>query len=236
MMYREDVPMMMYFSSNLDSSRNNGDWLSYHRIGAIAAIIALHVGLWFVVQSGMMRTIVRPLSPPVFFSIIMAARLPPPPAPPPPKLKPLLNPVRPVLLAPPPSIDIIPEVAPVIAPVSSDAPVAHPVAAAPPQPIAAPAPIAAIKTISSGVEYLQAPQPEYPLLAKRMGEHGKVILRVLVNEKGRAEQAEVQHSSGSARLDQAARTAVLRALFKPHVEDGQPVAVIAIVPILFELA
>ena len=68
-----------------------------------------------------------------------------------------------------------------------------------------------------------------------MGEEGKAVLRVLVNEKGRAEHIELQKSSGSPRLDDAARQAIARALFKPYLEDGRAIAVYAIVPITFQL-
>jgi protein TonB len=61
-------------------------------------------------------------------------------------------------------------------------------------------------------------------------------LRILVNEKGQPEQVLVQTSSGSARLDEAGRQAALRALFKPHIEDGRAVAVFVIVPLNFQLA
>ncbi|WP_206047211.1 energy transducer TonB, partial [Noviherbaspirillum denitrificans] len=91
------------------------------------------------------------------------------------------------------------------------------------------------KTITSGIEYLQPPQPEYPPASRRMGEEGKAVLRVLVNEKGRPERADVQTSSGFARLDEAARKAVMRALFKPFIEDGKAVPAYAIVPIRFQL-
>jgi protein TonB len=40
----------------------------------------------------------------------------------------------------------------------------------------------AIKTVSA-VEYIRAPKAEYPRVSRRMGEEGKVTLRVLVNEK-----------------------------------------------------
>jgi protein TonB len=106
------------------------------------------------------------------------------------------------------------------------------VAAAP----AAPAQPAVPRTITSGVEYIRAPQPEYPALSKRMGEQGRVVLRVLVNEKGLPDQVVVQTSSGFTRLDEAGRQAVLRALFKPHMEDGRPVAVFVIVPLNFQMA
>ncbi|NEX59826.1 energy transducer TonB [Noviherbaspirillum galbum] len=91
------------------------------------------------------------------------------------------------------------------------------------------------KTVSSGIEYIQPPRPEYPNGARRLGEEGKVMLRVLVNERGVAERIEIQKSSGSPRLDEAARQAVLRAVFKPYAEDGKPVPMYALVPIAFQL-
>lgn len=77
---------------------------------------------------------------------------------------------------------------------------------------------------------------KYPAASKRMGEEGKSVIRVLINEKGRAERVEVQKSSGSSRLDDAAKQAVMRALFKPYMEDGKPLPVFAIVPINFQLS
>ena len=91
------------------------------------------------------------------------------------------------------------------------------------------------KTVTSGVQYLQPPQPAYPAQSKHLGEEGRVVLRVLVNESGQAERVEIQQSSGYARLDQAAREAVQAARFQPHLEDGRPVRVFAIVPISFRL-
>ena len=99
----------------------------------------------------------------------------------------------------------------------------------------APAKSASPKIHASGIEYLQMPQPAYPAAAKRMGEEGKVILRVLVDEKGRPEQIMIQQSSGSPRLDDAAKQAVRRALFKPFIDNGKAVSAFAIVPITFEL-
>ncbi len=104
-----------------------------------------------------------------------------------------------------------------------------PIAAA--VPTAAPAP--SIPKTISGVEYLQPPRPEYPPASRRKGEQGEVQLRVLINAQGRAEQIEIIKSSDSSRLDEAARQAVMRAVFKPYFENGRPLAVFAIVPILF---
>ncbi len=87
----------------------------------------------------------------------------------------------------------------------------------------------------SGVDYLVPPKPDYPLASKRLGEQGKVTLRLLIDEKGHAERVEIQQSSGYPRLDEAARAAILRAAFKPHLEDGRPVPVYVTVPISFSL-
>jgi protein TonB len=108
--------------------------------------------------------------------------------------------------------------------------------AAPSAPSPAPAPVqpAGPKTIS-GVEYLRAPQPVYPAMARRMGETGVVTLRVLIGEKGLPEQVVVQKSSGSPHLDEAGRQAALRALYKPYLEDGKAVPVYVLVPINFQL-
>lgn len=123
------------------------------------------------------------------------------------------------------------------APAPSAAPTpAAPPAAAPAAPVpAADAPPATPRTLRAGVRYLEPPQPEYPPLSRRMGEQGRTVLRVLIDAQGRPERIEIKRSSGSARLDDAARRAVERALFRPHVEDGRPVAVYALVPIAFQL-
>ncbi len=112
-----------------------------------------------------------------------------------------------------------------------------PVAAAAPAPAPAPAaaPIARGPVTVSGVEYMNAPKVDYPISARRAGIEGKVMLRLLIDEKGLPQRADIQQSSGHARLDEAARAAALRALFKPHVEDGHPMPVYALVPISFSL-
>jgi periplasmic protein TonB len=37
-------------------------------------------------------------------------------------------------------------------------------------------------------DYLKNPSPDYPLALRRLGEHGKILLRVLVSTEGKAEQ------------------------------------------------
>ncbi len=83
--------------------------------------------------------------------------------------------------------------------------------------------------------YLQNPEPGYPLVSKRLGEEGKVLLRVLVNPEGLAEQVEVRQSSGHPRLDQAAIGTVRRWRFTPARRGGDRLAAWVLVPLSFQL-
>jgi protein TonB len=88
----------------------------------------------------------------------------------------------------------------------------------------------------SVVEYVQEPVPHYPVASRRQRAEGAVLLRVLVDESGRAKEIEIYRSSGHPPLDEAARDAVLRAVFKPYVENGVSRAAFVMIPIEFSLA
>ncbi len=96
-----------------------------------------------------------------------------------------------------------------------------------------PAPAPPAPRVITDVAYVEAPQPRYPPESKRSGEEGLVVLRVLINELGRAARVEVERSSGHLRLDEAARLAVQRALFRPYVENGVARMALATIPIEF---
>ena len=83
--------------------------------------------------------------------------------------------------------------------------------------------------------YLQNPEPEYPVLSKRLGEEGKVILRVLVSAEGLPEQVEIRQTSGHARLDQAALGTVRRWRFTPARRGSERLAAWVLVPLSFQL-
>lgn len=84
-------------------------------------------------------------------------------------------------------------------------------------------------------DYLHNPRPVYPPMSRRMGEEGKVFLRVRVEADGRPSQVEIKTSSGSPRLDQAAEDAVRRWRFIPAKRGGEAVSAWVIVPISFNL-
>ena len=87
--------------------------------------------------------------------------------------------------------------------------------------------------VVESVEYVRAPAPVYPSESNRRRERGVVLLRVLVDALGRPAEIRVERSSGFTRLDDAARTAVMKAVFRPYEVDGiaQPAQVL--IPIEF---
>jgi TonB family protein len=66
-------------------------------------------------------------------------------------------------------------------------------------------------------------KPPYPWLSKRNNEAGKVLLRIQVNTQGKATIIQIKHSSGSARLDNAAVNHVQNNVFVPAQRDGKPI-------------
>lgn len=86
-----------------------------------------------------------------------------------------------------------------------------------------------------GVAYLNNPAPSYPRLSRRMGEEGRVLLKVLVSAEGAANSVTIEKSSGSARLDQSALDAVKRWRFVPARKGSQALSAYVLVPINFSL-
>lgn len=84
-------------------------------------------------------------------------------------------------------------------------------------------------------DYLRNPAPAYPAQSRRLGEEGKVILRVFVTVEGQAGQVELRTSSGSTRLDHAAQEAVARWKFEPARRGSEAVSAWVLVPIVFSL-
>lgn len=84
-------------------------------------------------------------------------------------------------------------------------------------------------------DYLNNPRPPYPLQARRMGYHGKVVLNVEVLAEGRAGQVLLHQSCGHEMLDNAALQTVRTWRFTPARHLGQPVTQWFLVPIKFSL-
>jgi len=93
----------------------------------------------------------------------------------------------------------------------------------------------AIEPPRFGVAYLHNPAPDYPPLARRLGEQGRVLLRVLVSTNGEADHVQVESSSGSNKLDRAAILAVKQWNFVPAKRSNLPISAYVLVPVNFSL-
>ena len=99
--------------------------------------------------------------------------------------------------------------------------------------ISQPTPQAVVPPMVESVEYVRPPAPVYPRESSRRHEYGTVLLRVLVDPVGRPAQIQVERSSGYVRLDDAARDAVRKAMFRPHEVNGVAQAAQVLIPIEF---
>ena len=203
------------------------------------AVVALHVGLIWALQSGLLLRTAELIVPVEVLAelIEMPQPEPTPPAPPaapaPPARpvtpaptvqkktvpKPVIRPqAQPLAIADPTPSPNAPTGSLVPGPATTPAPVAEAPAgpAAPSGPPAAPS----LQLPSSNADYLQNPKPAYPALSKRLGEQGKVVVRVLIGADGTPQKAELRQSSGFERLDQAALTTVLKWRYVPGKRGG----------------
>ena len=213
------------------------------------------VALW-AFDRGLLRPPVEVIVPAQILAEMIA---PPPAAPPAPAPEPAPpTPAPPPKVATPPRPATAPRPRPAPRPAPAPQPLAvqesaapAPVVAAPapPAPAPAPAPVPAptapapappappvVVQPSSNAAYLNNPPPPYPPMSKRLGETGRVIVRVLIGPNGRAQEARIQRSSGFERLDEIAlETARDRWRYVPGTRNGVPEAMWFNVPINFVL-
>jgi periplasmic protein TonB len=121
-------------------------------------------------------------------------------------------------------------------PVESTAPVTPASPAAPPAPSQVQdAPVAMVPP-KFDAAYLSNPAPPYPTLSKRMGEEGRVLLKVHVGADGRPLEVSIAQSSGFPRLDESARETVLRNWrFVPARQGDKAIAGSVKVPVIYTL-
>jgi periplasmic protein TonB len=244
-------------NGNLSSSYNLP---SLGRGTALALVLLAHIGVLFALAQAKITTTPIETAKPITVSLIASAPIidsapvepivqtkkevqpkeivqPKKITPQLPKKEKVITPVKPVEKAVEP---VIQESAPEVTEVSQAEPVKEETAPAPaneptPEKPAAKVEEDKIDPPKFGVAYLNNPAPKYPTLSKRAGEHGRVVLKVLVSIKGDAETVEVNTSSGSDRLDNAAVDAVKRWRFVPARKGGQALSAYVLVPIKFSL-
>lgn len=229
----------------------------------LSAVVAAHAGAVWLLQHGLNQRPLETVVPAEMLVEWIAQ--PAPPAQPvlTPAPQPAPAPVRQALPRPRPTPvpSPTPAPAPVVAPIvpptaaaAAPAPVtvaaeparpvapsttAHSAAATAPTGLATPGPAAPpaprIELPSASADYLNNPRPPYPGLSKRLGEQGKVVLRVLIEVDGSASKAEIRSSSGFERLDQTALQTVLRWRYVPGQRNGVAEAMWFNIPINFVL-
>ena len=198
--------------------------------GALAAL-ALHVLVGLALMSHEPSRQALFAAVPIMVDLITPPRIEPKPqplveVPPPPRPKPVAKPV--VERPDPPPVLAAPVETPAPAEVAPPAPAPAPLVAVAPPVIEVTAPIFT-------ADYLENPPPTYPVRSRRLGEQGRVILRVLVNAGGSADEVQVRESSGHARLDDAARDTVRGWRFVPAKRGDTPVPAWVLIPISFRL-
>lgn len=129
---------------------------------------------------------------------------------------------------PPAQVAVTPE------PPKVDAP-APPAPASPPAPPAAPARSGAAESRDLTGNLLSAQPPSYPTESRRLHEQGVVVLLLQISTSGTVDEISIARSSGSARLDKAALSAVRRWRWTPFRHDGELVIVKGQVTIPFVL-
>ncbi len=208
------------------------------RIVIAASVVLFHIAALWALQTGLLRRAVEVIVP----AEVLSEFINPPapraeePKPPTPQVKPQPRAAQKTAPAPQPIAVATPEPA-AAAPTGVTTPqpaapaAAAPATAGPPSPPAPPR----IELPSSDAAYLNNPKPPYPALSKRLGEQGKVVVRVLIGVDGTAQQAEIRTSSGYDRLDQAALATVLKWRYVPGKRGGVAEAMWFNVPINFVL-
>lgn len=177
------------------------------------AIVAVHVGFFWALNSGLSHKMVQKVFGPLVTDMIEEQKVeekeePPPP---PPKIE------TPPPYVPPPEVAIE---------MPTEAPPATAITTTTTQrPVAPPPPVAKPPGVKPRIDPKRPPsQPEYPPTSRRLGEQGTVTLEILVLENGRIGEAKVAKSSGFPRLDEAAVREVKRTWrLVPGTEGGKPV-------------
>jgi protein TonB len=83
-------------------------------------------------------------------------------------------------------------------------------------------------------KFLHREMPVYPLIARRLGKEGRVLLRLTIDEKGNLLNIEVLEGAGYG-FTEAAVEAVKKSTFTPAIVNGMPVMSKALLPVKFSM-
>lgn len=188
--------------------------MSYHakksagqRSTGLIVVVVFHALLIWGLAAGLHRdavkNVVEILKADVKEEVVQKEELPPPP---PPDVKP-----PPPDFVPPPSLDFVPD---------TPAPAAVVAVQRETKKVEAPVNQTKAKVGPKGLS-----KPEYPRESMRLGEAGTTGLNLLLGEDGKVTDAQISSSSGSERLDEAAKKHAIRSWkFVPCMTGDKPVS------------
>lgn len=213
--------------------------MDWNRAAGLLVVLALHGAVFYALWSA------RVIPPPAEAVTLFVRFITPPPKPQPAAVPPPVAP-KPVKRQTPPPVEPphrhLATQAPVTSPLEAiePAPEAQPTPVEPPAPVAPPrAPAKPASPIMLNMELaLACPQrmpPSYPRMSRRLGETGKTVLRVELDETGQVDAVQILTSSGFERLDAAALAAVKTWRCHPAQRDGAAVRSVATQPFNFTL-
>lgn len=205
----------------------------------VLTVVAFHVAVLWAVQSGLLKRVVEVVVPAEILVEFVTPASPPPapratsqpktptktvatkqPTPPVPAPTPIVTPQptpTPLAIAPSANTPAPSAATPAAtAATQSNATGSSNASAAPPAPPAPPK----VELPSSDADYLNNTKPAYPAISKRLGEQGRVVVRVFIDVDGQPSQASVKQSSGFDRLDQASVETALKWRYAPGKRAG----------------
>lgn len=195
------------------------------RSWTLVAIVALHVGFFWLLSSGGIAVI---YTPPPSGQLVAVDPPVPPPDPTPTIQERDFTPTRSVITLPrePTPFEVEPEENVI----RSEEPVA------PPQPAFRETPAREPAITQPAIDSrFGLSEPPYPASERRDGHAGTVTLAIEVLENGRIGQVRVESSSGYEKLDDAAVRQAKRWRLKPGMRDGVPVVMWKRIPVHFRL-
>ncbi|HEY5239756.1 MAG TPA: energy transducer TonB [Rhizomicrobium sp.] len=187
--------------------------------GAAAFVAAIHILFLYALITGLTIRIFKTSEP----KIVVTRVLPEPPA-------------KPSLPAPTPTMKEIVDTVPLPPPINIEQTDPKTITVIKmPEPPSNPTETAAPSESASGIAETHT-IPEYPVLSRRLGEQGSVLLHIALADDGRIDNVNILHSSGYARLDEAAREWVMRYWrYRPATDNGKPVASAVEASVVFNL-
>jgi periplasmic protein TonB len=198
------------------------------RSWAMAIIVLLHVGFFWVLTNGMSISIPHVFEPqPIQQVPVIERPTPPPPA----RIEPQVKLVDPPVTYLKPEIDNLPLI-------EDDTPRMYV-----PEPtpvgsledhggVAPPAPVVVEPRIDSRRALTE---PYYPAGEIRQGHEGTVLLSLHILADGRVGEVRLDRSSGYQKLDESAMREAKKWRFVPGTSDGAPLAMWKQVPVTFRL-